>query len=86
MTPLQQTPASQEFSEEVSLRLSLTPGPLGPDTNGEVAGPSSALVGLWFTFGSHHTPHWAWERDLSMKDPFRLDPLFVHRLSVTVTL
>ncbi|XP_067105779.1 E3 ubiquitin-protein ligase NEDD4-like isoform X3 [Osmerus mordax] len=46
MTPLQQTPASQEFSDEVSLRLSLTPGPLGPDTNGEVAGPSSALSQL----------------------------------------
>uniref|UniRef100_A0A672I255 HECT-type E3 ubiquitin transferase n=1 Tax=Salarias fasciatus TaxID=181472 RepID=A0A672I255_SALFA len=33
------TPISQEFSEDLNLRLSLT-----PDTNGEVPGPSSALV------------------------------------------
>ncbi|XP_056288534.1 E3 ubiquitin-protein ligase NEDD4-like isoform X2 [Pseudoliparis swirei] len=35
------TPASQEFSEDLDLRLSLT-----PDTNGEVPGPSSALSQL----------------------------------------
>uniref|UniRef100_A0A672I212 E3 ubiquitin-protein ligase n=1 Tax=Salarias fasciatus TaxID=181472 RepID=A0A672I212_SALFA len=35
------TPISQEFSEDLNLRLSLT-----PDTNGEVPGPSSALVRL----------------------------------------
>ncbi|XP_036973829.1 E3 ubiquitin-protein ligase NEDD4-like isoform X2 [Acanthopagrus latus] len=33
-----QTPVTQEFSEDLNLRLSLT-----PDTNGEVPGPSSAL-------------------------------------------
>ncbi|XP_037548063.1 E3 ubiquitin-protein ligase NEDD4-like isoform X1 [Nematolebias whitei] len=32
------TPAAQEFSEDLNLRLSLT-----PDTNGEVPGPSSSL-------------------------------------------
>ncbi|XP_029941508.1 E3 ubiquitin-protein ligase NEDD4-like isoform X13 [Salarias fasciatus] len=35
------TPISQEFSEDLNLRLSLT-----PDTNGEVPGPSSALSHL----------------------------------------
>uniref|UniRef100_A0A671W0A5 E3 ubiquitin-protein ligase NEDD4-like n=1 Tax=Sparus aurata TaxID=8175 RepID=A0A671W0A5_SPAAU len=35
------TPVTQEFSEDLNLRLSLT-----PDTNGEVPGPSSALVRL----------------------------------------
>lgn len=35
------TPITQEFSEDLNLRLSLT-----PDTNGEVPGPSSALVRL----------------------------------------
>ncbi|XP_029300017.1 E3 ubiquitin-protein ligase NEDD4-like isoform X1 [Cottoperca gobio] len=39
LTPqLPSTPVTQEFSEDLNLRLSLT-----PDTNGEVAGPSSAL-------------------------------------------
>lgn len=33
------TPVTQEFSEDLNLRLSLT-----PDTNGELPGPSSALV------------------------------------------
>uniref|UniRef100_A0A671VUE2 E3 ubiquitin-protein ligase n=1 Tax=Sparus aurata TaxID=8175 RepID=A0A671VUE2_SPAAU len=33
------TPVTQEFSEDLNLRLSLT-----PDTNGEVPGPSSALI------------------------------------------
>ncbi|XP_065821331.1 E3 ubiquitin-protein ligase NEDD4-like isoform X13 [Labrus bergylta] len=35
------TPAPQEFSEDLNLRLSLT-----PETNGEVAGPSTALTQL----------------------------------------
>uniref|UniRef100_A0A3Q1EDD4 E3 ubiquitin-protein ligase NEDD4-like n=1 Tax=Acanthochromis polyacanthus TaxID=80966 RepID=A0A3Q1EDD4_9TELE len=35
------TPVTQEFSEDLNLRLSLT-----PDTNGEVPGPSSALTQL----------------------------------------
>ncbi|XP_054875249.1 E3 ubiquitin-protein ligase NEDD4-like isoform X9 [Amphiprion ocellaris] len=35
------TPVTQEFSEDLNLRLSLT-----PDTNGEVPGPSSALSQL----------------------------------------
>uniref|UniRef100_UPI0037E91328 E3 ubiquitin-protein ligase NEDD4-like isoform X2 n=1 Tax=Semicossyphus pulcher TaxID=241346 RepID=UPI0037E91328 len=35
------TPVTQEFSEDLNLRLSLT-----PETNGEVAGPSSALSQL----------------------------------------
>ncbi|XP_041667326.1 E3 ubiquitin-protein ligase NEDD4-like isoform X2 [Cheilinus undulatus] len=35
------TPTTQEFSEDLNLRLSLT-----PETNGEVAGPSSALTQL----------------------------------------
>ncbi|XP_068430628.1 E3 ubiquitin-protein ligase NEDD4-like isoform X4 [Clinocottus analis] len=35
------TPSNQEFSDDLNLRLSLT-----PDTNGEVAGPSSALTQL----------------------------------------
>uniref|UniRef100_UPI003AAED026 E3 ubiquitin-protein ligase NEDD4-like isoform X5 n=1 Tax=Centroberyx gerrardi TaxID=166262 RepID=UPI003AAED026 len=35
------TPVTQEFSEDLNLRLSLT-----PDTNGEVPGPSTALVRL----------------------------------------
>ncbi|XP_069566878.1 E3 ubiquitin-protein ligase NEDD4-like isoform X3 [Brachyistius frenatus] len=35
------TPVTQEFAEDLNLRLSLT-----PDTNGEVAGPSSALSHL----------------------------------------
>ncbi|XP_062291236.1 E3 ubiquitin-protein ligase NEDD4-like isoform X1 [Scomber scombrus] len=39
MTPQHpSTPVTQEFSEDLNLRLSLT-----PDTNGEVPGPSSAL-------------------------------------------
>ncbi|KAM6987025.1 E3 ubiquitin-protein ligase NEDD4-like [Aplochiton taeniatus] len=38
MTPLPLTPAPQEFSEDLNLRLSLT-----PEANREVAGPSSAL-------------------------------------------
>uniref|UniRef100_A0A8C9Y8G0 E3 ubiquitin-protein ligase NEDD4-like n=1 Tax=Sander lucioperca TaxID=283035 RepID=A0A8C9Y8G0_SANLU len=39
LTPqLAQTPVTQDFSEDLNLRLSLT-----PDTNGEVPGPSSAL-------------------------------------------
>lgn len=37
------TPITQEFSEDLNLRLSLT-----PDTNGEVPGPSSALVRVRF--------------------------------------
>ncbi|XP_054467862.1 E3 ubiquitin-protein ligase NEDD4-like isoform X5 [Anoplopoma fimbria] len=42
LTPqLPSTPVNQEFSEDLNLRLSLT-----PDTNGEVAGPSSALSQL----------------------------------------
>nr|XP_057909871.1 E3 ubiquitin-protein ligase NEDD4-like isoform X5 [Doryrhamphus excisus] len=35
------TPVAQEFSDDMNLRLSLT-----PDTNGEVAGPSSVLTQL----------------------------------------
>ncbi|XP_071385493.1 E3 ubiquitin-protein ligase NEDD4-like isoform X4 [Centroberyx affinis] len=35
------TPVTQEFSEDLNLRLSLT-----PDTNGEVPGPSTAMVRL----------------------------------------
>lgn len=38
-----QTPVTQEFSEDLNLRLSLT-----ADTNGELPGPSSALVRLKF--------------------------------------
>ncbi|XP_037607903.1 E3 ubiquitin-protein ligase NEDD4-like isoform X12 [Sebastes umbrosus] len=42
LTPqLPPTPATQEFAEDLNLRLSLT-----PDTNGEVPGPSSALSQL----------------------------------------
>ncbi|KAL7377457.1 hypothetical protein ABVT39_028213 [Epinephelus coioides] len=42
LTPqLPPTPVTQEFSEDLNLRLSLT-----PDTNGEVPGPSSALSQL----------------------------------------
>ncbi|XP_041741308.2 E3 ubiquitin-protein ligase NEDD4-like isoform X9 [Coregonus clupeaformis] len=46
-TPIPQTPdppALQEFSEEINLRLSLSPTPSGPppDINGEVAAPSQA--------------------------------------------
>ncbi|XP_034403292.1 E3 ubiquitin-protein ligase NEDD4-like isoform X9 [Cyclopterus lumpus] len=42
LTPqLPPTPASHEFSEDLNLRLSLT-----PDTNGEVPGPSAALSQL----------------------------------------
>lgn len=45
LTPLQppppQTPVTQEFSDDLNLRLSLT-----PEANGEVPGPSSALVRL----------------------------------------
>ncbi|XP_028456654.1 E3 ubiquitin-protein ligase NEDD4-like isoform X5 [Perca flavescens] len=42
LTPqLAQTPVTQDFSEDLNLRLSLT-----PDTNGEVPGPSSALSQL----------------------------------------
>lgn len=33
------TPAAQEFSEDLNLRLSIT-----PETNGELPGPSSSLV------------------------------------------
>ncbi|XP_075899876.1 E3 ubiquitin-protein ligase NEDD4-like isoform X9 [Nelusetta ayraudi] len=39
--PPPQTPVTQEFSDDLSLRLSLT-----PDANGEVPGPSSALSQL----------------------------------------
>lgn len=39
--PPPQTPVTQEFSDDLNLRLSLT-----PDANGEVPGPSSALVRL----------------------------------------
>ncbi|XP_074474355.1 E3 ubiquitin-protein ligase NEDD4-like isoform X2 [Sebastes fasciatus] len=42
LTPqLPPTPATQEFAEDLNMRLSLT-----PDTNGEVPGPSSALSQL----------------------------------------
>ncbi|XP_032395751.1 E3 ubiquitin-protein ligase NEDD4-like isoform X10 [Etheostoma spectabile] len=41
LTPQAQTPVTQDFSEDLNLRLSLT-----PDTNGEVPGPSSALSQL----------------------------------------
>lgn len=37
--PSSATPGGPEFSEEISLRLSLT-----PDSNGELPGPSSAVV------------------------------------------